>query len=133
MNPIVWILIVLTMISALEVYGFILMSSWIGGWDTFLLLLLTGVIGAVIVRYEANQVWADAQKQMQSGQIPGRAAVDGLCIAAGGILLLTPGFFTDIMGFILVFPLTRPLYRYYLLKWIEKKWKGGSFIHFRRF
>ncbi|MCE5171302.1 FxsA family protein [Paenibacillus profundus] len=133
MNPIVWILIVLTLIPALEVYGFVLVSNWVGGWNTFLLILLTSVIGAIVARYEAAQVWGEAQKQLQSRQVPGRAVIDGLCIMAGGIMLLTPGFFTDVLGFTLVFPLTRPLYRHYLLKWIEKKMKDGNFIYFRRF
>ncbi|CAH8772173.1 FxsA family protein [Paenibacillus dendritiformis] len=133
MNPImIGILIVLTLIPALEIYGFLLVSGWIGGWNTFLLILLTSVIGAIIARYEAAQVWGDAQKQLQARQVPGRAVIDGLCILAGGVLLLTPGFFTDIVGFTLVFPLTRPLYRHYLLKWIEKKMKDGSFIYYRR-
>ncbi|MFL1671542.1 FxsA family protein [Paenibacillus dendritiformis] len=134
MNPImIGILIVLTLIPALEIYGFLLVSGWIGGWNTFLLILLTSVIGAIIARYEAAQVWGDAQKQLQARQVPGRAVIDGLCILAGGVLLLTPGFFTDIVGFTLVFPLTRPLYRHYLLKWIEKKMKDGSFIYYRRY
>ncbi|BFH15460.1 FxsA family protein [Paenibacillus melissococcoides] len=134
MNPImIGILIVLTLIPALEIYGFLLVSGWIGGWNTFLLILLTSVIGAIIARYEAAQVWGDAQKQLQARQVPGRAVIDGLCILAGGVLLLTPGFFTDIVGFTLVFPLTRPLYRHYMLKWIEKKMKDGSFIYYRRY
>ncbi|GAC40894.1 FxsA family protein [Paenibacillus popilliae] len=134
MNPMmIGILIVLTIIPALEIYGFLLVSGWIGGWNTFLLILLTSVIGAIIARYEAAQVWGDAKKQLQARQVPGRAVIDGLCIFAGGVLLLTPGFFTDIAGFTLVFPLTRPLYRHYLLKWIEKKMKDGSFIYFRRY
>ncbi|CAH8716153.1 FxsA family protein [Paenibacillus thiaminolyticus] len=134
MNPImIGILIVLTLIPALEIYGFLLVSGWIGGWNTFLLILLTSVIGAIIARYEAAQVWGEAQKQLQARQVPGRAVIDGLCILAGGVLLLTPGFFTDIVGFTLVFPLTRPLYRHYLLKWIEKKMKDGSFIYYKRY
>ncbi|WP_374018829.1 FxsA family protein [Paenibacillus thiaminolyticus] len=134
MNPImIGILIVLTLIPALEIYGFLLVSGWIGGWNTFLLILLTSVIGAIIARYEAAQVWGEAQKQLQARQVPGRAVIDGLCILAGGVLLLTPGFFTDIVGFTLVFPLTRPLYRHYLLKWIEKKIKDGSFIYYKRY
>ncbi|WCF06884.1 FxsA family protein [Paenibacillus thiaminolyticus] len=134
MNPImIGILIVLTLIPALEIYGFLLVSGWIGGWNTFLLILLTSVIGAIIARYEAAQVWGEAQKQLQARQVPGRAVIDGLCILAGGVLLLTPGFFTDIVGFTLVFPLTRPVYRHYLLKWIEKKMKDGSFIYYKRY
>ncbi|MCG7405856.1 membrane protein FxsA [Paenibacillus sp. ACRRX] len=128
-----WLLVVLTVIPALEIYGFILMSGWVGGWNTLLLILLTGVIGAVVARYEGRQVLKDAQQQMQAGQVPGRVMIDGLCILAGGVLLITPGFFSDIIGFTLVFPLTRPIYRHYLLKWIEKKMKNGDIITFRRF
>nr|WP_028546173.1 FxsA family protein [Paenibacillus taiwanensis] len=127
-----WLLVVLTLIPALEIYGFVLMSGWVGGWNTLLLILLTGVVGAVVARYEGRQVLQDARQQMQAGQVPGRVMIDGLCILAGGVLLITPGFFTDIIGFTLVFPLTRPIYRYYLLKWIEKKMKNGEFITFRR-
>ncbi|UHA72434.1 FxsA family protein [Paenibacillus sp. 481] len=128
-----WVLLLLLLIPALEIYGFILMSGWVGGWNTFLLILLTGIIGAIVARYEAKQVWGEAQRQMQTGQIPGRAVIDGLCILAGGVLLLTPGFFTDVIGFTLVFPLTRPIYRHYLLKWLEKKMRDGNTVTFRRF
>ncbi|MGV2787655.1 membrane protein FxsA, partial [Clostridium perfringens] len=57
---------------------------------------------------------------------------DGLCIFAGGVLLILPGFVTDIIGFTLIFPLTRPLYRILLLKWMKKNMKNGKITIFRR-
>ncbi|MMZ70914.1 phage T7 F exclusion suppressor FxsA [compost metagenome] len=69
---------------------------------------------------------------MTNGQVPGRMALDGLCVFGGGILLLLPGFVTDIIGFLLVFPLTRPMLRALLMKWIGKKLQDGSIRVFRR-
>ncbi|MGZ9583230.1 FxsA family protein [Paenibacillus marinisediminis] len=129
----IWVLLVLVLVPAIEVTGFMMVSDWVGIWNTLLLILLTGVIGAIIARHEFKQVWQSANSQMQAGQIPGRTMIDGLCIMIGGIMLLTPGFFSDVIGFTLVFPLTRPIYRHYLLKWIEKKMKNGQGITFRRF
>lgn len=59
--------------------------------------------------------------------------LDGLCVFLGGSLLIIPGFVTDIIGFTLVFPLTRPIYRLFLLKWIEKKMKDGKITFYKRF
>lgn len=129
----IWIMVALIVIPAIEVTGFMMVSDWMGIWNTLLLILLTGVIGAIVARYEWKQVWSGAQQQMQSGQMPGRAMIDGMCIMLGGFMLLTPGFFADIIGFTLVFPLTRPIYRHYMLKWLEKKMKDGKTITFRRF
>ncbi|MCR8843662.1 FxsA family protein [Paenibacillus sp. SC116] len=122
-----WFLLLLVLIPAMEIWGFIFVSGQIGGWNTFLLVIVTAIIGVLITRHEAAQVWGDVQQQMQSGQIPGRKLVEGLCVMLGGILLLTPGFVTDIIGFTMVFPLTRPIYRHYMLKWIEKKMQNGNF------
>ena len=129
----IWVMLVLILVPALEVYGFMLMSDWVGLWNTLLFILLTGVFGAIIARHEWKEVWVGAQKRMEAGEMPGRAMIDGLCVMLGGIMLLTPGFFTDILGFTLVFPLTRPIYRHYILKWLEKKMKDGNVITFRRF
>ncbi|MNI53240.1 phage T7 F exclusion suppressor FxsA [compost metagenome] len=58
--------------------------------------------------------------------------LDGLCVFFGGLLLIIPGFITDIIGFTLVFPLTRTIYRGLLLKWLEKRMKNGTFTFYRR-
>ncbi|MOA55216.1 phage T7 F exclusion suppressor FxsA [compost metagenome] len=85
-----------------------------------------------MMQFEGRKVMIDAKQQMTDGQVPGRMMLDGLCVFGGGILLLMPGFITDLIGFLLVFPLTRPLFRVVLLKWIGKKLKDGSFTIYRR-
>lgn len=124
--------ILLIVIPAVEIFGIIQMAQWVGGWNTFLLIILTGIIGAVVARFEGGKVIEDMRAQMQAGQVPGRSMIDGLCVFAGGIIMVVPGFVTDIVGFTLVFPLTRPLYRAVILKYIEKKMKDGHITFYRR-
>lgn len=123
-----WLLI----IPVLEIYGISLMGQWIGGWNTLLLVVMTSLIGIAIARFEGMKVLEDAKRQMNAGQVPGRTFIDGICILVGGWLLILPGFITDIVGFTLAFPLTRPFYRGAILKWIEKKMRNGQFTIYRR-
>ncbi|CAM4359341.1 FxsA family protein [Paenibacillus tarimensis] len=123
-----WILLAIVIIPAIEIWGILRMGSWIGGTATFLLILLTGVIGAYLARKEGRKALLEAQRQMQSGQIPGRTLLDGICIVIGGVLLLTPGFITDAVGFSLLIPPTRMMYRGILLKWLEKRLRSGQFV-----
>ncbi|GGD74089.1 FxsA family protein [Paenibacillus nasutitermitis] len=121
-----WIVAALIVIPALEIWGIIKMSHWIGGLPTFLLILITGFAGAYFSKMEGRKALVDVQRQMQTGQPPGHAMLNGLCILAGGLLLLLPGFFTDIIGITLLFPLTRPFYRLAILRWLERKLRAGT-------
>jgi UPF0716 protein FxsA len=127
-----WLWAALFVVPAVELFGFIFVSSYIGAPKTLLLLLSTSVIGLLMMRFEGKKVLQDSRQQMQEGRVPGRTMLDGLCIFFGGLLLILPGFITDIIGFTLVFPLIRPIYRGFLLKWIEKKMKNGTFTVYRR-
>jgi UPF0716 protein FxsA len=126
------IVLLMVVIPALEIWGLLTIGSWIGGWQTFSLILLTGFVGAFLAKRESKKVWEFARNQMSSGQIPGGAILDGLCIFAGGLLLLTPGFFTDTIGFLLVLPFTRPVFKAWMLVFIQKKMRDGSIQFFRR-
>lgn len=127
-----WMWAALFIIPAVELFGFIFVADQLGVFKTLLLMLSTSVIGLLMMRFEGNKVLHDSKKHMQEGRVPGRTMLDGLCIFFGGLLLILPGFVMDIIGFTLVFPLTRPLYRIFLLKWIEKKMKNGTFTYYRR-
>jgi UPF0716 protein FxsA len=122
-----WIVAAIIIVPALEMWSIIQIGHMIGGWATFGLILLTGFAGAYLARMEGRKALTEVQRQLQSGQPPGRAMLDGLCVLIGGLLLLTPGFFTDILGATLLFPLTRPFYRTLMLRWLEKKLRNGSF------
>lgn len=127
-----WMWAALFIIPAVELFGFIFVADQLGIFKTLLLMLATSVIGLLMMRFEGNKVLQDSRAHMQEGRVPGRTMLDGLCIFFGGLLLILPGFVMDIVGFTLVFPLTRPLYRLFLLKWIEKKMKNGTFTFYRR-
>lgn len=85
-----------------------------------------------MMRFEGRKVLEDSRARMNAGQVPGRNLVDGLCVFIGGVLLVVPGFLTDIVGFTMVFPLTRPLYRFLILRWLERKMKDGKITIYRR-
>lgn len=126
----VWLIIVLPI---LEIWGILLVGDWIGGWNTFMLLLFVGFIGAFTALMEIRKVSDQARRQLNQGQIPGRSFINGVCVLLGGLLLLIPGFISDIFGILLLLPFTRPLFQAYILKWIEKRMRNGSFFTIRRF
>ncbi|WP_248930512.1 FxsA family protein [Paenibacillus hamazuiensis] len=119
-------------VPALEIWGMLTVGKLIGAWQTVVLLLSTGFVGAFLAKREARKVWSYAQHQLAQGQIPADSIVDGICIFAGGLLLMTPGFFSDILGFLLVFPMTRPLFKIGVTAFIRKKIASGDFRFFYR-
>lgn len=127
------ILILMIGIPALEIWGLIKAAKIIGGFETVLLVIFTGFFGAYLAKREGIRTWSQAQNDLNSGYIPKKAILDGISIFTGGLLLLTPGFFTDIIGFLLIIPYTRDLIEKLLIKWLEKKIKSGSFhFYYRR-
>ena len=127
-----WILAAFLIVPVVELWGILQMGEWIGGWNTFFIILAMSALGAYFARSEGRKVWQDAQKQLQSGQLPGRALIDGIIVLVGGMLLLTPGFFSDLLGIILLLPITRPFFRHMVLQWLEKRMRNGNFT-IRRF
>ena len=107
----------------IEIAGFITVGGWIGLWPTLLVVLLTAVAGTILVRQQSAQVISRINTQLSSGQIPGRALFDGLCLFAAALLLLTPGFFTDIIGLGLLLPPIRSFLAPRLLRWAQSR--GG--------
>lgn len=125
-----WLLIV---VPAVELFGLIAVGKWIGAWPTVALLLLSGLAGAWLVRLEARRVWRDARQQLEQGQVPASSLLDGICLLAAGLLLLTPGFSTDIVGLLLVFPISRTFFKVALGRWLQRRIADGRFtVYFRR-
>ncbi|WP_019640318.1 FxsA family protein [Paenibacillus fonticola] len=127
-----WIPVIIALITVAEFWAYVVVGERLGVGKTIFLTLATSIIGGLMMQFEGRKVMADAKAQMNGGQIPGRTMLDGMCVFAGGILLLAPGFITDLIGFTLIFPLTRPIYRVFLMKWIGKKIKEGKITFFRR-
>ncbi|MEU7893060.1 FxsA family protein [Nonomuraea sp. NPDC049152] len=98
-------------VPVLEIWLLIQVGSVIGGWPTVALLIADSLFGAWIVRREGRRAWRSLQDAIQSGRMPDKELADGALILVGGALLLTPGFLTDVFGFLCVLPFTRPLMR----------------------
>ncbi|MFF5205570.1 FxsA family protein [Streptosporangium sp. NPDC000396] len=98
-------------VPLLEIWVLIQVGQVIGGWPTVALLLADSLLGAWVVRREGRKAWRNLQGALQSGRMPERELTDGVMVVAGGTLLLTPGFVTDLVGFLCLLPLTRPLVR----------------------
>jgi UPF0716 protein FxsA len=128
-----WILALFIIAPAVEIYLLIQTGRVIGGLETLLLIIGTGFLGAFLAKREGRRVWEFAQHQMSRGELPADSLLDGICIFAGGMLLLAPGFLSDVAGLFLILPFTRPLARLLILRFIRKRMdKGGSIIYWRR-
>ena len=125
-------ILLLIIVPALEMGVLLLSGKTIGVIPTILLIIATGFIGAWLAKKQGIKAFRDAQLRMASGQLPGEAILDGLCILVGGIFLLTPGFITDLFGLVLLFPATRIFFKNWLKKWLEKKLRNGQFYIIRR-
>lgn len=119
-----------TSIPIIEVYLLLFVSDLIGGGETLFLVILTGFIGASFAKSQGRAVFVKLQQKLATGQIPGTESVEALLIFLGGVLLLTPGFATDIFGLCCLFPFTRPLIAKFVQKHFEKRVKSGQIIYF---
>ena len=101
------IAILFLVVPVLEIYLLIQVGQVIGaGWTVFL-VVLTAVIGVALLKAQGISTLNRLQTQMQRGQLPAVEMFEGVCLVVAGALLLTPGFFTDAIGFLLLFPSTR--------------------------
>ena len=109
MNPFAILLILFIGIPLAEIYLLIQVGGLIGaGWTVFL-VLLTAVIGTALLRQQGLSTLFRARQTIDAGGVPALELLEGLMLAIGGALLLTPGFITDAVGFACLLPLTRQL------------------------
>ena len=107
MNP---VLLSVVLIPILEIYLFIKIGSQIGTFNTILLIFVTAVIGIYYAKYEGLNTIRSGFMQLIKNQLPAYEIVSGAAIAFAAILLIIPGFATDLLGFFLIFPFTRKLF-----------------------
>jgi UPF0716 protein FxsA len=98
-------------VPIVELYVIIQIGSLIGVWPTIALLLADALLGSLLLRHQGRGAWRRFNAAVAERRFPGKEVADGLLIAIGGTLLLTPGFVTDIFGLILLIPPTRAIVR----------------------
>ncbi len=126
------LLILFTLVPIIELYVLIAASHQIGISATIAMIFLTGIAGAYLARTQGFNIITRIQSEMNQGRLPAEELMDGAVILAGGLLLLTPGFCTDLTGFILLTPVTRQFIKKGLKRWLDLKIQRGE-IQIRRF
>ena len=101
------LLFLFTVVPLVELFLLMKVSAVLGLSGTIGLVLLTGVVGAALARREGLALLARLQKEIEAGFPTGNRVVEGLLILLGGVLLITPGVLTDLVGLLMVFPLSR--------------------------
>ncbi|MDR9796797.1 FxsA family protein [Aeribacillus pallidus] len=125
------LLIFFIVAPACEIGVLLLSGKTIGVLPTVLLIILTGFVGAYLAKKQGIQAVRNLQMEIQYGRIPSNAILDAMAILVGGIMLLTPGFISDIVGLFLLFPITRNWIKPFLIQFI-KKWIDKHTIHIIR-
>jgi len=103
------ILLLLILIPLIEIYLFIKIGSYIGAFNTISLILVTAIIGIIYVRHEGFNTLRSGMSQLLKNQLPVYEIISGAVLAFAAFLLILPGFATDFIGLLLIFPPTRKL------------------------
>ena len=103
------VLLSIILIPALEIYLFIKIGSQIGAFNTVLLIFITAIIGVYYAKYEGINTIRSGFVQVIKNEVPAYEIISGAAIAFAAVLLIIPGFATDLIGFLLIFPLSRKL------------------------
>ena len=117
-----------TIVPLVELMLLIELGQRIGLWDTILVVIITGVVGAALARSQGFRIVTQIQRELANGRLPGESLIDGAFVLAGGLLLLTPGLVTDAMGFIFLLPHTRTILKTRAIKYFRSKIDTGE-IH----
>ena len=115
------LLLSIILVPILEIYLFIKIGSEIGAFNTISLIFITAIIGIMYARYEGLNTIRSGFSQLVKNEIPAYEIISGAAIAFAALLLILPGFATDILGFLIVFPFTRKLIFKKFSKDLKKK------------
>ncbi len=115
------LLLLFILLPMIELYFLIVAGGYFGAFHTILMVIGTGVLGAYIAKAEGNAVLYRIVSELNSGRFPASEMIDGLFVFAGGILLLTPGFLTDMTGFLFLFPASRIFFKRLLERYIKER------------
>jgi UPF0716 protein FxsA len=124
-----------TLVPFIEIYLLIKIGGQVGAFNTILIVILTGLLGASLARLEGIKTMTKVRDSLNRGDLPAEEMLDAMLIFVAGVVLLTPGFITDLTGLALLVPKLRYWFKRWLRKkfdeWLEKtNGRGGMSIRF---
>ena len=130
--PLILIPVLLLLLPAVEIAVFIKVGQVIGAWKVLALVFLSAILGAALLRYQSIGVIRRLDRDLKQGRTPDASLFDGFLIVVGGVLLIVPGFVTDIVGLLLMIPFVRRLVRNFLKSRVTVRGFGNFRGGFRR-
>ena len=125
MNSVIFSIILLPII---EIYLFIKIGSQIGAFYTISLIFITAIVGIFYARYEGLNTIKSGFSQIVKNEVPAYEIISGAAIAFAALMLIIPGFVTDTIGFLLIFPITRKILLRKFSKNVKQKNNNENFI-----
>lgn len=122
LRPFRVLLLAFITVPLLEIFLFIQVGERIGAWPTVGLVVLTAILGVALLQMQGLETWSRAQMSLLQGSLPAQELLEGAVLLVSGALLLTPGFFTDAIGFLGLLPWTR---QWAIRRWLRGRFPGG--------
>jgi UPF0716 protein FxsA len=116
-----WLVALFIVLPLAELWLFVEVAGQIGVLATLLTMLVVTVVGGWLVKREGVGVWRRLRAQLERGQLPPIEVVDGFLLLVAGLLLLLPGFITDIVAALILLPPTRTVFRGMVLRWVRRR------------
>jgi len=127
------LILLFTIVPIAELLLLIRLAQVTSIWSTIGLVLFTGIVGAYLAKGQGRLILTKIRIELNEGRMPGEQLINGLCVLIGGALLLTPGIITDAIGFALVIPGTREIFKGYIKRKLQNMiQKGNVYIYHDR-
>lgn len=120
------LLLLFVCIPLLEIYTLFQVGHLIGLLPTLAIILLTGISGAYLAQAQGLELLRNMDRELKAGRMPTETMLEGLLVLVGGVLLLTPGFWTDFLGFLFLLPQTRMFAKRWLRGWVRQRLERGD-------
>ncbi len=124
--PLLALIAIFVVVPLAELYVIYQVGDAIGILPTLAILVADSLLGSWLLKSQGRAVWHRFNETMRAGRMPHREIVDGVLVIFGGAFLITPGFITDVLGFLLLIPLTRALFRRSLQRRLEVRAVGAA-------
>lgn len=115
------LMLLFILVPMVELALLIEVGRFLGTVNTIILVIVTGVLGAALAKFEGLRVMTDLQKDLMQMKMPADKLIEGVMVLVGGLLLLTPGILTDITGVLLILPISRRIFKEMLKKKFAQK------------
>ena len=116
-NMLLKLFLAFTLIPFAELYLLIKIGNYLGAFNTILVVIVTGIIGAYLAKLQGIRTMMRVRENLNRGELPAEQMLDALLIFVAGLVLITPGFITDLAGIVILVPKTR----FWFKRWLRKK------------